>query len=72
MNDTNYDIDLCHRVTCLHINLLRLWNERESETIVNVVIVEEEGDVEQFGFPLIGDVERDSGECIVGKRLTRQ
>ena len=27
VNDTNYEIDLVHRVTWLHINLLRLWNE---------------------------------------------
>ena len=65
MNDTNYEIYLGHRVTCLHINLLRLWNERENEATVNAVIVEEEGDVEQFELPLIGDVERDSGEFIV-------
>ena len=72
MNDTNYEIDLGHRVTCLHTNLLRLWNQRENETTVNVVIVEEEGDVEQFELKLIGDVERDSGEFIVGERLTVQ
>ena len=53
VNDTNYKIDLGHRVTCLHINLLRLWNERTNEATVNVVIVEEEKDVEQFELPLI-------------------
>ena len=36
-----------------------------AEPAVNVVIVEEEGDVEQFELPLIGDVERDSGEFII-------
>ena len=41
VNDTNYEIDLGHRVTCLHINLLRLWNERTDEPAVNVVIVEQ-------------------------------
>ena len=59
VNNTNYEIDLGHRVTCLHINLLRLWNERTDEPTVNVVMVEEEGDVEQFELPLIGDVERE-------------
>ena len=59
VNDTNYEIDLGHRVTCLHINLLRLWNERTDEPTVNVVILEEEGEVEQFELPLIGDVERE-------------
>ena len=65
VNDTNYENDLGHRVTCLHINLLRLWNERmtdsahESEPAMNVVIVEEDGDVEQFELPLISDVERE-------------
>ena len=57
--DTNYEIDLGHRVTCLHINLLRLWIERENEATVIVVIVEEDTDEEQFELPLIGDVERD-------------
>ena len=28
VNDTNYETDLGHRVTCLHINLLRRWNEK--------------------------------------------
>ena len=65
VNDTNYEIDLGHRVTCLHINLLRLWNERTDEPAVNVVILEEEGEVEQFELPLTGDVERDSGEFII-------
>ena len=65
VNDTNYEIDLGHRVTCLHINLLRLWNERmtesahEPEPAVNIILVEEDGDVEQFELPLIGDVERE-------------
>ena len=49
-----------------------LLYERESEAWVNVVIVEEEGDVEEVELPLVGDVERDSGEFIVGERLTRQ
>ena len=40
--------------------------------MVNVVIVEEEGDFEQFELLLIGDAERDSGKFIVGERLTRQ
>ena len=31
VNDTSYEIDLDHRVTCLQINLLRLWNERTDE-----------------------------------------
>ena len=48
VNDTNSEIDLGHRVTRLHIKLLRLWNERTNESAVNVVIVEEEGDVEQL------------------------
>ena len=72
VNNTNYEIDLGQRVTCLHINLLRIWNERENEATVNVVIVEEEGDVEQFELPLTGDVERDSGEFIIEERLTVQ
>ena len=73
VNDTNYEIDLGHRVTCLHINLLRLWNERTDESAVNVVILEEDGEqFEQFELPLIDDVERDSGECIIGERLTDQ
>ena len=59
VNDANYEIDLGYRVICLHSNLLRLWNEREDEAVVNIVIVEEEGDVEQFELPLIGDVERE-------------
>ena len=50
---------------CLHINFLRLWNERISEPAVNIVIVEEERDVEQCELPLIGDVERDCGEFII-------
>ena len=46
-------------MTCLHINLLRRWNERmNEEATVNLVIVEDE-DVGQFELPLIGDVERD-------------
>ena len=49
VNETNYDIDLGHRVTWLHINLLRLWNERTDEPAVNVVIVEDE-DFEQLIF----------------------
>ena len=63
VNDTNYEIDLCHRVTCQNINLLRLCNERMTESAhepdpaVNVVIVEKEKDVEQFELLLIGDVE---------------
>ena len=48
VNDTNNEIDSRHRVTFLHISLLRLWYERESEAMVNVIITEEEGDVEQF------------------------
>ena len=72
MNDTNYEFDLGRGVTCLHINLLRLWNERENEALINVVIVEEEGDVEQYEIPLIGDVERDIGKFMVGERLTVQ
>ena len=65
-------------MTCLHINLLRLWNERMTESVlvpepaVNIVIVEEDEDVEQFELPLIGDVERDNGEFIIGERLTVQ
>ena len=31
---------------------------------------EEDGDVEQFELLLIGDVETDSGEFIIGERLT--
>ena len=58
VNHTDYEIDLGQRVTCLHINLLRLWNERTDEPAVNVVILEEDGDVEQFELLLIGDVER--------------
>ena len=46
-NDTNYEVDLGHRVTCLHINLLTLWNERENVVMVNVVMVEEKWDSEQ-------------------------
>ena len=72
MNDTNYEIDLVHRVTCLHINLLRLWNERTDEPAVNVVIVDQHGEAEQFELPLIGDAERDSGEFIIEERLTVQ
>ena len=68
VNDTNYEIHLLHPVTCLHINLLRLRNERENEATVNVIIIEEEADVEQFELPLISDVERDSGEFIVEER----
>ena len=52
-------------MTYLHINLLRLLNERTNEATVNVVVVEEEADVKQFELPLIGDVERDSGEFII-------
>ena len=65
VNDTNYEIDLDHRVTCLHINLLRLWNEKSDEPAVNVVIAEEDREVEQFELPVIDDVERDSGEFII-------
>ena len=72
VHDTNYEIDLGHRVTCSHINVLRLWNERTDEPAVNVVILEEEGEVEQFELPLVDDVERDSGEIIIGERLTVQ
>ena len=78
VNDTNYEIGLGHRVTCLHINLLRPWNDRmtesahEPEPAVNIVLVDEDGDVEQFELPLFGDVERDSGEFIIGERLTVQ
>ena len=46
-------------MTCLHINLLRLWNERTDEPAVNVVIVEHDEDVEKFEHPLIGDAERE-------------
>ena len=42
----------------------------EPEPAANVVIVEEKGYVEQF--ELIGDVERDSGEFIIGEGLTVQ
>ena len=59
-------------MTCLYINLLRLWNERENEVTVYVVIVEEEGDSTQSELPLIGDVERDLGEFVVGEGLTHQ
>ena len=65
VNDTNYEIDLAHRVTYLHINILRLWNERTDEPAVNVVVVEHDEDVEKFELPLIGDAERDSGEFIM-------
>ena len=44
----------------------------EPEPAVNVVLVEEDGDVEQCELPLIGNVERDSGEFIIGERLTVQ
>ena len=59
-------------MTCLPINLLRLWNERTNEATVSVVIVAEQGDVEQFELPLIGIVERDSSEFIIEERLTIQ
>ena len=73
VNDTNYEIDLGHRVACLHINLLRLQNERTDERAVNVVIVEQDGEqFEQIELPLIGDVERDSGEFVITERLTVQ
>ena len=72
VNDTHYEIDLGHRVTYLHFNLLRLWNERTDEPAVNVVILEEVGYVEQFELPLIGDAERDSDEFIIEERLTVQ
>ena len=72
VNDTNYEADLGQRMTCLHINLLKLWNERENEAPVNVVIGEEEVDVKQFRLSLVGDVERDSREFIVGDWLTVQ
>ena len=45
---------------------------RTDEPAVNVVIHEEDGNVEQFELPLIGDAERDSGEFIIGERLTVQ
>ena len=32
----------------------------------------EEGNTEQFELPLIGDIERDSGEFVVGERLMHQ
>ena len=51
---------------------MRLWNERTDEPAVNVVIVEEDEDVEKFELPLIGVVERDSGEFIIGERLIVQ
>ena len=44
----------------------------ESEPAINIVGIEEDGDVEQFELPLIGDVGRDSGEFIIGERLTVQ
>ena len=60
VNDMNYEINLGHRMTCLHINLLTLWNERTHEPAVNVVIIEEDGEqFKQFELPLIGDVERE-------------
>ena len=43
-----------------------------NEPTVNVVVVEEEADVDQFELPLIGDVERYSGKFIIGERLTFQ
>ena len=43
-----------------------------NEATVNVVIVDEEEDVEQFEFSLIGAVEIDSGEFIIEERLTVQ
>ena len=49
-----------------------LLYKRESEARIKVIIVEEERDMEQFELPLIGDVERVSGEFIVEERLTRQ
>ena len=49
------------------MNLLILWNERTDEPAVNVVILDEDGEhFEQFELPLIADVERDSGEFIIG------
>ena len=78
VNETNYKIYLGHRVSCLHNNLLRLSYERitesahEPETAVNIVLVEEDGDVEQFELPLIGDVERDSRDLIIEESLTVQ
>ena len=74
VNDTNNEIDLGHRVTGLHINLLRLWNERTDEPAVNVVIIEDEGEFAQFELPPIGDVERerDSGKFIFEERITVQ
>ena len=39
---------------------------------MNLVILEEDGEVKQFEHPLIGDVERVSGEFIIGERLTVQ
>ena len=46
--------------------------KRESKAMVNVVVPEEEGDVEQIELQLIGDSERDSGEFIIWERLIRQ
>ena len=51
---------------------MRICNERTDEPAVNVVVLEEDGEVEKFKLPLIGDVERDSGEFIIGDRLTVQ
>ena len=59
-------------MTCLQIYLLRLWNERADEPAVNVVIFEQHEEAEQFELSLIGDAERDSGEFIIGERLTVQ
>ena len=41
----------------------------EPEPAVNIVLIEEDGDVDQFELALIGDVERDSGEFIIGKKV---
>ena len=51
---------------------MTLWNARTDKPAVKAVILEEDEDVEQFELPLIGDVERDSGEYIIGERLTVQ
>jgi hypothetical protein len=48
VNETNYEVDLGHRFTTLHINLLKEWYERDTELEqeVNMILVAEESEDE--------------------------
>ena len=71
VNETNYEIDLGTRVTALHRNLLREWNERSDQvSTVNLVLTEDaQSDEDEGELPLWEELHQDIGDCQFGDQL---